>query len=392
MRVLHLLTQKPGQTGSGVYLQALMAQAPSMGIEAAALVGVGPGDDLPAGHLYPVRFETRELPFPVVGMSDVMPYSSARWSEMSERHFTLYRQAFQGALRAAVESFQPDIVHCHHLWHLTALARESVDDLPVVASCHGTGLRQKQQLAHQWRWIESSLTKLDHIFCLTPDQLSEVSRFHERCSVVGAGFDPTLFHPHGRSPESSSTVLYAGKLSFSKGCRELLRAVEEEPARLSLAGSGSGTEAEEIRALAQTVGATLLGRLDQPALAEQMRQAEVFVLPSYYEGLPLVVAEALSCGCKVVVTDLPGLRGWFPEEVVVSDWVQLVELPPLQSVDQPRESALPDFVQRLKEALGRSLSSSRERPRSLHSFLNQHTWAGVAGRILRVYERLVAKR
>ena len=49
MRVLHLLTQKPGQTGSGVYLQALMAQAPSMGIEAAALVGVGPGDDLPAG-------------------------------------------------------------------------------------------------------------------------------------------------------------------------------------------------------------------------------------------------------------------------------------------------------------------------------------------------------
>ena len=142
--------------------------------------------------------------------------------------------------------------------------------------------------------------------------------------------------------------------------------------------------------MAESVGVTLLGRLDQLSLAEKMRQAEVFVLPSYYEGLPLVVAEALSCGCKVVVTDLPGLRSWLPQDVVESGWVQLVELPPLKSVDQPRESALPDFVQQLREALQRSLSSSVERPESLDRFLRQQTWAGVAGRINRVYERLVA--
>ena len=366
-----------------------MAQAPASGTEAAAVVGLGPGDDVPTGEIFPVRFETQELPFPVVGMSDVMPYSSTRWSEMSDRLLELYTRAFREALHTAVETFRPDIIHCHHLWHLTALARERVDDLPVVASCHGTGLRQKRQLEQQWRRIESSLRKLDHVFCLTAEQLVEVSDFQARCSVAGAGFDPTVFHSQGRSPISSSTILFAGKLSFSKGCRELLKAIDD-PAQLSLAGSGTGEEAEQIRAVAESVGVTLLGRLDQLSLAEKMRQAEVFVLPSYYEGLPLVVAEALSCGCKVVVTDLPGLRSWLPQDVVESGWVQLVELPPLKSVDQPRESALPDFVQQLREALQRSLSSSVERPESLDRFLRQQTWAGVAGRINRVYERLVA--
>ena len=389
MRVLHLLTQKPGQTGSGVYLQALLAQAPSLGQEVAALVGLGPDDKVPTGRIFPVRFETPELPFPVVGMSDVMPYFSTRWSEMSDRLFEFYTRAFGEALQTAIEAFRPDIVHSHHLWYLSALAREQVGHLPVVASCHGTGLRQKKQLAHQWRWIESSLRELDHVFCLTSEQLLEVSDFHQCCSVVGAGFDPTIFHSEGRSYSPSSTVLYAGKLSFSKGCRELLRAMDD-PSQLSLAGSGTGDEAQEIQATAQSVGASLLGRLGQTALAERMRQAEVFVLPSYYEGLPLVLAEALSCGCKIVVTDLPGLRSWLPQDIVESGWVQLVELPPLKSVDQPRESALPDFVQRLREALKRSLSSAIEPPKSLESFLSQQTWAGVAGRINRVYERLVA--
>mgnify|MGYP000532501899 CR=1 FL=1 len=44
---------------------------------------------------------------------------------------------------------------------------------------------------------------------------------------------------------------------------------------------------------------------DQPALAELMRRCAVLVLPSFYEGVPLVLAEARACGCRLVATDLP---------------------------------------------------------------------------------------
>ena len=46
-----------------------------------------------------------------------------------------------------------------------------------------------------------------------------------------------------------------------------------------------------------------LGSLQQEALAEVFRQSDVFALPSFFEGLPLVTMEAMACGCIVVGTN-----------------------------------------------------------------------------------------
>ena len=42
------------------------------------------------------------------------------------------------------------------------------------------------------------------------------------------------------------------------------------------------------------------------SLAEVFRQSDVFALPSFFEGLPLVTMEAMACGCKVVCSQIPG--------------------------------------------------------------------------------------
>ena len=145
---MHLLAQKPDYTGSGFYLRALLKEAEQLGHEAAAVVGLGPDDQPDLPKLFPVRFETEDLPFPVVGMSDVMPYRSTVWSDLSQSQLQRYRDAFEVVVRQAVESFQPDLLHCHHLWVLTALVRDLYPDRPVVASSHGTGLRQQAKLPH----------------------------------------------------------------------------------------------------------------------------------------------------------------------------------------------------------------------------------------------------
>lgn len=392
-RVLHVLAQKPAHTGSGVYLRALLDEAAKRGDKVAAVVGISSADPHPGEGFFTVEFDSQQLPFPVVGMSDVMPYPSTPWSTLHEHRLQQVLSAFEDRVRAAIADFQPDLIHCHHLWAVTARVRRLVSDRPVVASCHGTGLRQARNLPGLWqRWLPW-ISRLDHIFCLTGRQLTECQAYNPRCSLVGAGFDSSVFAVDKPERPQPPRVLYAGKLSYSKGCRELLQAFEplyrEGTATLALAGSGFGSETERITELARHTGATLLGRLSQQDLAREMGRSEVFVLPSYYEGLPLVLAEALSCGCRVVVNRLPGLEGWLPLGLLDSGWVRLVDMPALASVDEPEPAEISSYLQRLREALRSTLGGLSTPPASVTKFLADTAWKGVSDRIFQVYEGLL---
>lgn len=392
MRVLKVIAQKPGYTGSGIYLRALLSKAPQYGITQASVVGLNSYDEPDLENIHPIRFESEKLPFPVVGMSDVMPYRSSRWPDLTEQQLAQYRRTFEETISEAVERFQPDLIHCHHLWLCTALTRELVRDLPVVASCHGTGLRQGVKLPHLWERWQPSLAELDHVFCLTPQQEERCRALNCPTSVVGAGFEESIFHSQGRKKEGPFRMLYAGKLARAKGVLELLNAAAptlEKGTSLALAGSGMGEEAETIARQAEHCGATLLGRLDQMTLSQEMRNSDLFVLPSYYEGLPLVLAEALSCGCRVVVSDLPGIREWLPDELLQSGWVTLVKLPRLEGADQPFPQDVPEFVDRLRRALETQSQKILTPPPQLSAFLRECSWSGVFSKIHQTYRELL---
>lgn len=390
MRILHVLTQKPGHTGSGVYLRALLAEAQAHGDLTAAVVGIGPNEDPELENVFPVEFESDDLPFPVVGMSDVMPYRSTTWSSLDPTSLARYRQVFQRTLQKAVTEFQPEVIHCHHLWVLTALTRELFPHHRVVCSCHGTGLRQAAQLPDLFQQLRPSLERLDRVFALTRDQVGKLPLPPQRVEVTGSGFREQVFKVDGPKPSQPFRVLYAGKLSRSKGVFELLEAVAPllgEHYELALAGGGHGSESEAIEARARAVGAKLLGRLDHQALAGAMNRAHLFALPSYYEGLPLVLVEALACGCRLVVTELPGVMEWLPPSLRDNLWVTTVALPPLVSVDRPDPAGLPDFVERLRGALVAQQSSNPEEPRDLSEFIERQSWRGLYQRMRPHYKQ-----
>ena len=78
-RVLHLLSQRPGRTGSGVTVQALVREAAAAGWEQAVVVGTPLDDPHPRvegvgdARIHPLRFGAPPLDFALPGMSDVMP-------------------------------------------------------------------------------------------------------------------------------------------------------------------------------------------------------------------------------------------------------------------------------------------------------------------------------
>ena len=145
---------------------------------------------------------------------------------------------------------------------------------------------------------------------------------------------------------------------MAKGVLWLIEAVKKirppDNTRVTLlvAGAGGGEEAEQIRAAAAgNERVRFLGALSQDELAKVFRSADVFVLPSMFEGLPLVVIEALACGCLAVVSDLPGMDDWMPSGLCEQGLVERVPMPRLISLDTPDPDAVPAFIEDLAAAL-----------------------------------------
>lgn len=401
MKILHLLSQRPECTGSGVYLQNVVDLARRAGHQNMLLAGIPVGqapclpclEEQESGYL---TFSGGDLPFPVAGMSDVMPYASSRFRDLDAEAIDQYCEVFAAKIRGAVVSFRPDLIHSHHLWLMTSTARLLLPDLPMVATCHSTDLRQYINCPHLRERVTMPCRNLDRVMALGNEQAASIESLYgiapERIRVVGGGYNEALFVEAEKLPAPPCEMVYAGKLSRSKGVPWLLRAIQRLknlPFRLHLCGSGSGAEEEECRELAAQSGERVIlhGRVSQQELAALLGRSHLFVLPSLYEGLPLVLLEALACGCRIVTTDLPGCRELFAG--ADGDLVEMLALPQLQEVDQPHARDWPRLEAMLAEAIARQvervMQGSRPSRPAIAGLTSPYTWRVVFARIESVY-------
>jgi len=162
----------------------------------------------------------------------------------------------------------------------------------------------------------------------------------------------------------------------------LLRSKQPE-LHLHIAGSGSGQEAETLRQRMKIMGAnlTMHGMLGQEKLAELMGNCAITVLPSLYEGVPLVLAEAAACGCKIVATELPGVKEHLAP--VFGKNLHLIPLPKMIGIDKPTQNDLPQFVQNIAIALNEALVNHQTAASDLSSL----TWQNVFQKIEHVWRQ-----
>lgn len=108
-------------------------------------------------------------------------------------------------------------------------------------------------------------------------------------------------------PEDTQFLLFAGRLHPQKQPILLLESLRSlNRTKVHLLVVGDGELREEIRSKISILGigkqVTILGSLASGELAKLMRVCQGFVLTSAYEGLPVVVLEALACGLPIVTT------------------------------------------------------------------------------------------
>lgn len=245
--------------------------------------------------------------------------------------------------------------------------------VPVIVGARGSDLRRIRDPFTR-RMVVATLREADSILLVSSELREQVRRLGvptDKTTVILNGCDHEIFHYGGSATEAAEcgvrsgerVILFVGRLTKPKGIAELMGAfaiVARQHPDVRLVFAGNGSMSRHIASFTERNGlrgrVEIRGALSSPDVARLMRSASLLCLPSYSEGCPNVVIEAVSCGCPVVVTGVGGTP-----ELVGPDCSVTVE---------------PRNIQSLAEGLQAALGRTWDRPAISASF--QRTWDDVA--------------
>lgn len=259
--------------------------------------------------------------------------------------------------------------------------------IPSVVCSIGSDLNRSADPVSKWQTKLAMkratfvITKSEHL----RERAIQMGINPDKVRTVRNGCNPAVFHQADRGAARvefavdyrAELVLFVGRLDAAKGIFELLDAFGSLAScrpNLCLTYVGDGPGAEQLRSKAIGLGlqdrVSLVGSCSSQKVARWLAAANVLALPSYREGYPNVVIEALSCGRPVIATDVGGI----PELVDESSGILVA----------PRDS----------QALAAAIQTAMERNWDEQSISAQfhRSWDEAADDLIRVCELAVHQR
>ena len=389
MKILHVLAQLPIKTGSGVYFTNVIEGLKQFDVEQAAVYATTREYDFNfLDEKFEVEFQGKDISFPIVGMSDIMPYENTLYKNMTAEMLENWQEVFRKKLEKAKKEFKPDVVITHHLWILSSIVCDVFEGEKVIGVCHNTDIRQAEKNPVIKDKYVKNLGKLDKILALSSGVIEGISNIYsypeDKIVNIGAGYNEKIFYPVEKYEKQNNVkILYAGKFDESKGFYELIKAfrlLEKKDANVELELIGNLKEEDRPRVEA-LVGDSkkikIYNAVDQAHLGEIMRHKDIFILPSYFEGLGLIAVEALGSGLRVVATEIEGLIEFLGDKINNSEIIEYIAMPTIYDTDKAVEEEKPAFVNRIVGALELMIGRTREQreiPAELLEEIEHHSW------------------
>lgn len=192
--------------------------------------------------------------------------------------------------------------------------------IPLVATYGYHYAQLARQSGHTERAVyytlleQLTLRAADAVIVTTPAIARYVERFMPatRVHLIPNGVNLRQFYPAEQLPAGPPTVAFLGRLSPEKNPMALPAAAHrlQPEMRIRLVFIGDGPLRTPLAQQAERLGvdAHFHGTVSHDRLPDLLRGANAFVLPSYSEGHPKALLEAMACGLPVVVSDIPGNR------------------------------------------------------------------------------------
>lgn len=276
------------------------------------------GVDVVRYHYAPRRFET------LVNHGGIATnLRRSRWKWLLVPGFLIGQYL---AARRLLKRRRVDAIHAHWLLPQGLIARrlKHVAGVPYLVTSHGGdlfGLRGRALNALKRR-VAAAAAAMTVVSSAMRDEAIRVGLQPLCLTVLPMGVDMReRFVPDETIQRNRDELLFVGRLVPKKGLVHLLDAMPavlaQRPAT-TLTIAGFGPEQEALKAQADRLGiaasVTFLGAMAQSELPTLYRRASLFVAPfirdgsGNQEGLPVVLMEAIGCGCPVLVGDVAGIE------------------------------------------------------------------------------------
>ncbi len=214
-----------------------------------------------------------------------------------------------------------ELVHCHaamwgSFWRkglFASIAR--LFGIPVVLHLHGSEMKLFWAAQRPWvqHLIRRHLELASRVVVLSESWKIFIETIAPRAKITVVPNYVCLPRPAAPQERNDATILFLGLIGPRKGTFDLIRAFaavrhRHPKARLILGGNGEVAEAARLAAdLRIENNVVLAGWVDGEAKVALLRSAPIYALPSYNEGLPMSVLEAMAAGLAVVATRVGGI-------------------------------------------------------------------------------------
>lgn len=186
-----------------------------------------------------------------------------------------------------------------------AMLASELSGIPYSFTIHGPDIFFNP---NHWR-IDEKAARARFVACISEFCRSQLMCFADqshwaRFHIIHCGIDPGRYTS---APHKGANLLFVGRFAAVKGLPILLDALRDLSGDWKLTVIGDGPDRAALEAQAQGLNVDFLGYRSQSEVAEALSNTDVFVLPSFAEGVPVVLMEAMASAVPVVATRIAGI-------------------------------------------------------------------------------------
>jgi len=208
-------------------------------------------------------------------------------------------------------------------------AKQLANNLPFIVFFHGWDLEFEATVTKKYtNFFLTSFGQAQKIFVLSDDFKEKIIEwgYKGEIIVITTTVDATLANDFSlkekleKSQSTTSTIkiLFLSRIIKEKGIFELVDAFENLNKRINnieLTIAGDGEEFKQLKNLVKNKKhIRLTGYVEGEAKITLLKESDIYILPSYTEGLPISVLEAMLFGLPVITTKVGGLKKFFNDD------------------------------------------------------------------------------